>query len=95
MPGFDGTGPRGMGPMTGGGRGFCGSFGTKATRNLYVTRRWGPYSYPDYRAYGFRNFAPRITREQELEVLKEQADALRDELKELESEIGKISGEKE
>jgi len=23
MPGFDGTGPRGMGPMTGGGRGFC------------------------------------------------------------------------
>jgi len=23
MPGFDGTGPRGMGLMTGGGRGFC------------------------------------------------------------------------
>ena len=23
MPGFDGTGPRGMGPMTGGGRGMC------------------------------------------------------------------------
>jgi Family of unknown function (DUF5320) len=23
MPCFDGTGPRGMGPMTGGGRGFC------------------------------------------------------------------------
>jgi len=23
MPGFDGSGPRGMGPMTGGGRGFC------------------------------------------------------------------------
>jgi len=27
MPGFDGTGPRGMGPMTGGGRGFCGPYG--------------------------------------------------------------------
>ena len=25
MPGFNGTGPRGMGPMTGGGRGFCAS----------------------------------------------------------------------
>ncbi len=25
MPGFDGTGPMGMGPMTGGGRGFCAS----------------------------------------------------------------------
>lgn len=23
MPGFDGTGPQGLGPMTGGGRGFC------------------------------------------------------------------------
>lgn len=23
MPGFDGTGPRGLGPMTGGGRGLC------------------------------------------------------------------------
>ena len=23
MPGLDGTGPRGMGPLTGGGRGFC------------------------------------------------------------------------
>jgi hypothetical protein len=23
MPGFDGTGPMGQGPMTGGGRGFC------------------------------------------------------------------------
>jgi hypothetical protein len=23
MPGFDGTGPRGAGPMTGGGRGYC------------------------------------------------------------------------
>jgi len=23
MPGFDGTGPRGLGPMTGGSRGFC------------------------------------------------------------------------
>jgi len=23
MPGFDGTGPNGMGPMTGGGRGYC------------------------------------------------------------------------
>ena len=24
MPGFDGTGPRGQGPGTGGGRGYCG-----------------------------------------------------------------------
>lgn len=27
MPGFDGTGPMGLGPMTGGGRGFCNPYG--------------------------------------------------------------------
>ncbi|MBC8419906.1 MAG: DUF5320 domain-containing protein [Desulfobacteraceae bacterium] len=27
MPGFNGTGPRGEGPMTGGGRGFCNPAG--------------------------------------------------------------------
>ncbi|MFQ5810640.1 MAG: DUF5320 domain-containing protein [Armatimonadota bacterium] len=26
MPGLDGTGPRGMGPMTGGGRGWCNPY---------------------------------------------------------------------
>jgi len=26
MPRFDGTGPRGLGPMTGGGRGFCSGY---------------------------------------------------------------------
>jgi len=26
MPGFDGTGPAGMGPMTGGGRGWCNPY---------------------------------------------------------------------
>jgi hypothetical protein len=26
MPGFNGTGPRGMGPMTAGGRGFCNPY---------------------------------------------------------------------
>ena len=26
MPGFDGTGPAGRGPMTGGGRGYCNPY---------------------------------------------------------------------
>ena len=37
MPGFDRTGPRGMGPMTGGGRGLCNPRGIR----------------PDYLGYGF------------------------------------------
>ena len=35
MPGFDGTGPMGQGPMTGGGRGFC----------AMPYRAYGPYGY--------------------------------------------------
>jgi hypothetical protein len=60
----------------------------------YAFPRWAPYTYPRYGAYGFRPFTPRISREQELEFLKGQAEALKDELKELENEIGKISAEK-
>jgi len=89
MPGFDGTGPNGMGPMTGGGRGFCNPRGIGAT-----ARRYGFPRYPGYGAYGFQPFAPRMTRAQELEFLKGQAGALSDELKQLETEIGKLSVEK-
>ncbi len=37
MPGLDGTGPAGMGPMTGRGQGRCNPH--------------APYRYPAYRAY--------------------------------------------
>ncbi|MDI7260986.1 MAG: DUF5320 domain-containing protein [Thermodesulfobacteriota bacterium] len=46
MPGFDGTGPMGQGPMTGGGRGFC----------AMPYRGYGAYGYgmrtPYYPPYG-------------------------------------------
>lgn len=35
MPGFDGTGPGGMGPMTGGGRGRCNPYSP-----FYLCRIW-------------------------------------------------------
>lgn len=34
MPGFDGTGPRGEGPMTGGARGYCAIPAPRAGRGL-------------------------------------------------------------
>lgn len=51
MPGYDGAGPRGQGPMTGGGRGRCASgwsqgglrgFGFRRTpyRGMSGPRRW-------------------------------------------------------
>lgn len=44
MSGFDGTGPMGMGPMTGGGRGYCAVPVTGA--------------YKSYLADGFTNYMP-------------------------------------
>lgn len=45
MPGFDGTGPRGQGPMTGGGRGYCampvGAVGEQFERGSYRGRGRG------------------------------------------------------
>jgi hypothetical protein len=93
MPGFDGTGPNGMGPMTGGGRGFCVVRG--GVPQQYSFPRRMPYAFPRYGTYGFGPFTPYATREQELEFLKSQAEALRNELKELETEISKLSTEKE
>jgi len=54
MPGLDGTGPRGMGPMTGGGRGYCvlplGPTTQQAPVNMPPMVRapwalWGAWSY--------------------------------------------------
>jgi hypothetical protein len=90
MPGLDGTGPRGMGPMTGGGRGFCSPRGTGAALRPYGFRRRAPYAFPYYGGYGSGPLAPRMTREQEMEFLRNQAQAIRDELKEIEARIQQI-----
>lgn len=54
MPGFDGTGPRGMGPMTGGMRGWCSGF---MPRPWSVDGRWPSYGYPS----AFPPVVPRYT----------------------------------
>jgi hypothetical protein len=41
MPGFDGAGPRGMGPMTGGGRGFCNPYGAAYGNSFGMAARGG------------------------------------------------------
>ncbi len=42
MPGFDGTGPMGQGPMTGGARGYCTSAGMQAAQpNVNPAVRFG------------------------------------------------------
>ena len=98
MPGFDGTGPRGLGPMTGGGRGFCaiplpGSWPTYLGRGAYP-----PYGVPRGMSYygagsttpGAVPFAPQMTREEELDSLKNQAQAMRGQLEQIEARIQQL-----
>jgi hypothetical protein len=80
MPGFDGTGPRGMGPMTGGGRGFCSPRGL---RRSFAGRGPG-YGYP---------YTPSLSREQELSMLKGEAEDLRAALEEIDARIREVGGE--
>lgn len=123
MPGFDGTGPRGMGPMTGGRRGFCSPWGVGAALRggmvpPYLGVPYAPYGgampYGGASAYGARPyggawaapfyggpaaasgatpFAPQMTREQELDFLKNQAQAAKGQLEEIETRISELEAE--
>jgi hypothetical protein len=88
MPGFDGTGPRGMGPMTGGGRGYCSHRGV----GLGWAPRWGRGrgGYGPGYGYGYadQGFAPGFaTREEEMDYLKSEAEALKRSLEGLEARM--------
>lgn len=96
MPGLDRTGPMGMGPMTGGGWGFCGPYGR--FRGWWGFGRgrgfrggfgrgfgrgfgwWGPQ--PAWGPwYGPSHAVPYgMTPEEEIDVLKDEATALKNEL---------------
>jgi len=93
MPGFDGTGPRGMGPMTGGGRGFCSPWGIGATLRGYGMPSGTGYGYPYYgqpATPGAAPFAPQMTREQELDFLKSQAQAVKSQLEQIGSRMREL-----
>ena len=98
MPGFDGTGPRGLGPMTGGGRGFC-AVPLPQTRPAYMGRAAYPlYGMPYYgaglAAPGAVPFAPQMTREQERDFLKDHVQALKERLEQIDSRIQELGSEK-
>ncbi len=92
MPGFDRTGPIGTGPMTGGRRGLCGS---RNTGRGLSTRGWGferggrgigRCRRPVYEGpYPFR--AGR-SREDEIEILKEEMRQIQARIGQLESKEG-------
>ena len=96
MPGFDGTGPMGMGSMTGGGRGFC-AISLRSAWPAYAGIGFRiPYAEPwDVSYHGDFPFAPQITREKEFDYLKSLAKSMRDDLKDIEARIHEIQSKKE
>jgi len=87
MPGFDGTGPAGMGPMTGGGRGFCSPWGIRSRTGIYGPAAYRPYSYPYYAA---NPFSSPMTREQELGFLRNRAENMKRLLEDIEIRIKEL-----
>jgi hypothetical protein len=53
MPFGDGTGPRGMGPMTGRGAGYCAGFGRPGFTNPIPVRGWLGFGFGWGSPYGY------------------------------------------
>jgi hypothetical protein len=99
MPGFDGTGPRGMGPLTGWGRGFCvvpisPNSSTYPEKGDCPPTLGVPGGTPYYGARqgtaGAGPFASLMTRKQELDFLKKRAQAMRGQLEQIEARIQQL-----
>jgi hypothetical protein len=122
MPGFDGTGPAGMGPMTGRGAGYCGGNDAVDWRIPGRGRGFGPGwgrggGWGRGRRYGNRFYAPGLpgrgrfgygpawggqpgwafsppaapTPEQETELLRQQAEWLKEQLDAIGQRIEELS----
>jgi len=98
MPGGDGTGPMGYGPMTGRAAGYCAGFPVPGYMNAARGAGFG-------RGMGFRGrgrgwgrpavpygpaMMPTETPEQELEGLKQQAELLQNSLNQINSRIDQL-----
>ncbi|OPL11972.1 MAG: hypothetical protein AVO34_01765 [Firmicutes bacterium ML8_F2] len=90
MPNFNGTGPRGQGPMTGRGMGNCAPNGQTRTpgygrgfgRGLGFGRGWG---WPGYRAPSAK---------EEKEMLNEDLQGLKHEMEGVQSRLEELKNKK-
>ena len=97
MPGGNGTGPMGMGPMTGGGRGYCAEpmgrpFGRGRGR-FGFGRGWGRKRGWRRGWFGYEPNASEFTPQQEAELLQKEAKAMQDEIKFINQRISELESE--
>jgi len=111
MPGGDGTGPLGMGPMTGRAAGFCAGYGTPGYMNPIPGRGYG-MGFGRGRGFGGRGggrgwawggvpygapampYASAPTKEQELDMLKGQAEQFETALGDIRKRLQELGTEK-
>ena len=107
MPRGDGTGPAGMGPMSGRAAGFCAGYNALGFMNAGGQRgfrgrgRGRGFCWPacdgpaNPYAYGGAPFAPQVTARQELESLKQQAEYLKESLNGINKRVEQLQSEVE
>ena len=109
MPRGDGTGPAGMGPMTGRAAGYCAGYGMPGFMNPYGGRmgagfgrgrgRWWGTPYPGAGlggwggSYGPYPYAPAYSAEQEKEALQNQVKFFEDQLEALKERIEELEAD--
>ena len=97
MPGFDRTGPEGMGPTTGGARGFCNHYGRSFGWTSFDPRSGGARG----RGRGYRHMYwatglpgwMRVGKEQEATFLKDREAILKEELDAIDKRIRDLETE--
>ena len=104
MPGFDGTGPRGSGPMTGGGRGYCvtplsgmrprlgrGGGRGRGRRNMFYATGAPGRAGPGYNYPAFdMGDAQAPSASDETQMLKEEAELLKKELAAIQKRLSSL-----
>jgi hypothetical protein len=109
MPNFDGTGPLGQGAMTGGGRGYCaiplnsanlkprngrGFYGRgngRGFRNCFNASGLPGWTRAQR---GMQAFGRMISKDDELAMLKNQADYFKEELDAINSRVQELESQK-
>lgn len=108
MPAYDGTGPQGIGPMTGRGMGPCnpywgGGFGYGRGMGRGFGRGgrgmgWGRMTMGPMYGSAYSQapavYPYRITKDEEKEVLTEDLDALKQEVSDIEKRLSELDQEK-